>query len=90
MKISSLEWDDENILHVGRHNIDPVEVEDVCYGQHVAYKGKLSRYILYGRTFSGRFIKLVLQKLYDSVFRPVTAYEMTDSEKHKFKQIMSW
>jgi hypothetical protein len=90
VKISSLEWDDENILHIARHSISPVEVEDVCYGKHIAYTGKFKRYILYGYSVSGRYIKLVLQRLYDSVFRTVTAYEMTDSEKHKFKQIKSW
>ena len=90
MEISSLEWDDENILHIARHNIDPAEVADVCYGQHIAFKGKCSRYVLYGRSSSGRYIKLVLQKLYRCVLRPVTAYEMTDSEKHKFKQMKSW
>jgi len=90
MKIATLEWSDDDIVHIGAHGIDPVEVEDVCFERHIAIRGRYGRYILYGQTSTGRHIKLVLEKLYDHVYRPVTAYEMSVSEKHNYKLNKSW
>jgi hypothetical protein len=32
--ISSFEWDDDNILHVDRHQFTPEEAEEVFAGDH--------------------------------------------------------
>jgi len=90
MKIISLEWNDDNIEHVALHGINSAEVEDVCFNSHIAVKGRFGRYILYGQSSAGRFIKLILAKLYDHIFRCVTAYDMIESEKHKYKLKKSW
>jgi hypothetical protein len=36
MQIDDLEWDDRNEAHIARHQVEPEEVEDVCYGNHMA------------------------------------------------------
>jgi uncharacterized DUF497 family protein len=90
MKINSLAWDDENIEHIAQHEIDPVEVEDVCFNQHISIKGSNRRYVLYGQSSAGRYIKLILERLHGHVFRPVTAYDMKESEKHNYKIKRSW
>jgi uncharacterized DUF497 family protein len=90
MKIISLEWSDNDIEHIAYHGINPAEVESVCFDQHISIRGKFGRYILYGQNASGRHIKLVLERLYDHIYRPVTAYDMTVSEKHKYKLKKSW
>lgn len=48
MKISDLQWDDGNVEHIARHNVNPEEVEDVCFGVHIAAKEEGGRYILIG------------------------------------------
>ncbi len=48
MQISELQWDDENIEHIAQHNVNPQEVEDVCFGIHISRREGGRRYILSG------------------------------------------
>ena len=87
MKIDSLNWDDENIEHIiSKHDVTPAEVEDVCFGRHVAYSGENDRYIIYGQTDNGRYLKVVLEHLYGTRFRPITAFDMSKSEKQNYRK----
>ena len=86
MKIQSLHWDDANIEHIARHGLSPVDIEDVCFGEHIAFKGRQMRYILYGKTDSGAMIMVVLERLFGQSFRPITARAMTDKEKHNYRK----
>jgi len=90
MKINSLTWNDDDIEHIADHGINPAEIEDMCFNQHISIKGRYGRYVLYGQSSEGRYIKLILERLYDHVYRPVTAYDMTESEKHNYKIKRSW
>ena len=40
MRIKKLKWDKRNIFHIARHGITVKDVEDVCYGRHIARKAK--------------------------------------------------
>lgn len=86
MRIKGLCWDDANIEHLARHGVDPVEIEDVCFGKHISFRGHRRRYILYGKTEGGRMIMVVLERLSGQVFRPITAREMTESERHSYRR----
>ena len=90
MKITSLEWDDGDVEHIAVHGINPAEVEDICFIQHISIRGRFKRYVLYGQSSSGRYIKLILEKLYDHIYRPVTALDMTEKEKHNYKIKKNW
>jgi uncharacterized DUF497 family protein len=84
--IDELEWDDENIEHIARHNVTPKEVEDVCYSLHIIEKAGEQRYILSGQSASGRFLNVVIECIGKGLFRPITAFEMSDSYKRKYKR----
>lgn len=43
VKIEHLQWDDANIEHVTRHQADPGELEDVCFGMHIARRAEGGR-----------------------------------------------
>ena len=86
MKIESLHWDDVNIEHIARHGLSPVDVEDVCFGEHLVFRGRERRYILYAKTESGAMIMVVLERFYSQVFRPITARPMTEKEKHSYRK----
>jgi uncharacterized DUF497 family protein len=89
MKISGLEWDDINLEHIiGKHGIGPKEVEDVCFGPHYACPAKYNRKVLYGQTTSGKYLMVILERLYGSVYRTITARNMTQNEKRKYNIIM--
>lgn len=88
MRISSLLWDDQNVEHIARHGVTPEEVEEVCFGVHVAVRGRYGRYILYGNTDAGRYLFVVVERIKGGLMRPITAREMTAPEKSRYRRRM--
>ena len=89
MRIVRLEWDDFNIEHIiGKHWITPEEIEDVCFGVHYACTAKYKRKAIYGQASSGKYILVIVVRIYGSVFRPITARNMTVSERRKYDEII--
>jgi uncharacterized DUF497 family protein len=84
--IRELEWDDDNIEHIHHHKVSPVEVEDVCFGLHIGFSGLRYRYVLYGQTRGGRYLKVVLERLQENRFRPITAFDMSDEDKAHYRR----
>jgi len=88
VKIDELYWDDENVEHIALHNVIPQEVEDVCFGVHISGREKGQRYILGGQTADGRYLNVVIEKLGKGMFRPITAFEMSESYKRRYRKIL--
>lgn len=89
MKIKCLKWDDENIEHLmANHRLKANDVEEVCFGSHIVYSVKYHRKAVYGQISSGRYLMVILEQLYDNVFRPITARSMNRAEQRKYKSIM--
>lgn len=86
MIISELQWDDENIEHITRHNVNPQEVEDVCFGVHIGVREGKERYILSGQSASGKYLNIVIERIGKGLFRPITAFEMSENYKHRFRK----
>ena len=90
MRIDGLEWDDINIEHIiTRHGINPSEVEDVCFCNHYVISVKFKRKAVYGKTRSGKYLMVILKRLYDNIYRPITARGMKPSERRKYNSIMN-
>ena len=87
MRINEFEWDSWNIEHIARHAVRSQEVEEACYRKPLIKRSKDGLYIVYGQTFSGRYLFIVIK--YDQgMIYTVTAREMTRSEQkmfHKYK-----
>jgi uncharacterized DUF497 family protein len=88
MRISSLGWDDVNLEHITSKGISPKEVEDVCFSSHYACPAKYNRKAIYGQTTSGKYLMVILERLYGSIYRPVTSRGMKRDEKRKYLGIM--
>lgn len=86
MIISELKWDDENVEHIARHNVNPMEVEDVCFGLHISQKEGDKKYILSGQSADGRYLNVVVERIGRGMFRPITAFEMSKNYKHRYKK----
>jgi uncharacterized protein len=86
VKIESLEWDDINVEHIARHGVSQDEVEDICYGRHFSKKEHRQRYILGGKTGDGRYLDIIIERVKDNVFRPITAFEMSENYKASFRR----
>ena len=89
MRISGLDWDDINIDHImGKHGLNPKEIEDVCFGPHYAIPTEYKRKAVYGQTTGGKYILVILERLYNNFFRPITARGMRTNEQRKYRMIM--
>jgi len=86
MKIDSLYWDDENIEHISKHNVTPQEVEDVCFETHIIRREGDRRYILSGQSANGRYLNVVIERVDRGLFRPITAFEMSESYKRSYRK----
>ena len=89
MRIDELDWDDVNIEHIMvNHYLNPKEVEDVCFGSHYVIPAEYKRKAVYGQTSGGKYIVVILERLYNNIFRPITARGMKRNEQTKYKIIM--
>ena len=86
MKIESLYWDDENIEHIAQHNVNPEEVEDVCFGFHFFKRDREQIYILSGQSAAGRYLNVIIEGIGHGSFRPRTAFEMSENYKRSFRR----
>jgi uncharacterized DUF497 family protein len=84
--ISELEWDDYNIEHIAQHNVSPKEVEELCFGLYIGEKTSGQRYILSGQTESGRYLNVVVERIGGGLFRPITAFDMSESYKARYRK----
>jgi hypothetical protein len=85
MRIAAFEWDDGNLSHIARHRVDADEVEEAFLGRQRLYRTKEGRHILLGRSGTGRYLFVVFE--YSSgTARPITARDMTDSEKRLYRR----
>lgn len=87
MYVSRLDWDEECIEHIARHDVEPDEVQEVCEASsHLARREGRNRYRVYGQTENGRYLFVVLERIKDGDYKPITARDMTDREKRNFRR----
>jgi hypothetical protein len=74
MVITELIWTDDNVDHLAEHAVVPREVYDVIWDDPWFEKRRgRQRYQVYGQTSGGRYLFIVLDREYDTVFYVVTA-----------------
>ena len=88
MRISKLDWDDYRIDHIAQHEIGPDEVWEVCEDSlHWARREGRNRYRLYGQTRDGRYLFVVLEHVEGTIYKPITARDMTEGERQNFRRL---
>ena len=88
MYINRLDWDDYRIDHIAQHDVEPDEVWEVCEDPlHIARRKGRNRYLVYGQTIGGRYLLVVLERIQDSIYKPITARDMTVREKRNFRRV---
>lgn len=82
-----LEWDDDSETHIARHDVTPMEVEQVVNSRprHVA-KGRDDTTQIYGQTNAGRYLLAVIAEGLRGGWTVVTARDMTDTEARTFRE----
>jgi len=85
MKVTGFEWDGRNQRHIWRHRVSFVEAEEVFEGRYFYERGRDGYNLAYGVTAEGRYLFVVFFALGQGVIRVVTARNMTDTEKRRYK-----
>jgi len=86
MRIDVLVWDLRNLEHIARHWVQKEEVEEVIERFHVLRKVWDRRYAIRGQTYAGRYLMVFLDSLGQGRAYVVTAREMTEEEKKRFRR----
>ena len=90
MPVSEFVWPQDRIDHIGRHGVQPEEVEEACFGPALVLsaesKGKNPVYHVLGETEAGRYLLCVVIQFPGGRGYPVTARDMTDKEKSRYRE----
>lgn len=91
LKVDELVWDDWNEDHIGRRGILPEEVEEAVFDRASSFvrtrRQGVMRYLVTGLSDAGRYLFVVLEPLSGNRAYVVTARDMTDGEKRRFKKM---
>lgn len=83
--IQGFDWDDRNREHIGRHDVEPEEAEEIFLGRRLIFRSREGRYIAFGRSATGRYL-IVAFALSEGVARIITARAMTTGEKKRYRR----
>jgi uncharacterized DUF497 family protein len=87
--IGHIKWTDESLEHIARHAVSPQEVEEVCFNEYDApfiRSGRETLHYVFGKTYSGRFLFVVVRFIRQGEIRVITARDMNAWEKNYFRK----
>lgn len=85
--MSSFIWDEENIEHIARHNVEPFEAEDALMDpQRVKFSAHSGNLGIIGATEDGRRLVVIYVKKVKGRIRVITARDATESEAKTYKR----
>jgi len=85
MRISGLEWDEGNVVHLAlRHGIEPEEAEEVFAVAPVFRRTKRGHYAAFGPSRSGRLMVIVFEKKTRGIVRVITGWDMGTAERRYY------
>ena len=53
MHTEGFDWDDKNVAHIARHNVEPEEAEEVFFDKPFIRRSRDGRYIALGQSWAG-------------------------------------
>jgi len=87
--ISSIKWTDKSVEHITKHEVRPIEVEEVCFNEdEVPFirSGRENLHYVFGKTYSGRFLFVVVRFIRRGEVKVITARDMNAWEKNYFRR----
>jgi hypothetical protein len=88
VEVAEFVWAEDRVAHIALHGIEPEEFEEVCFSDALVLRakseGKNPVYYVLGQTDAGRHLFCVVIAFPDGRGYPVTAREMTASEKQRY------
>ena len=87
--ISFIHWEDKSVEHIARHGITPMEVEEACFNEDDSpfiRSGRENLHYVFGKTYSGRFLFVVVKFIKNGKVGIVTARDMNEWERKYFNK----
>ena len=90
--IEELLWDEQNIAHIARHRVTPLEVEEVVFDSESVFldagqPDRPGRLVVLGQTPARRYLAVYLDTPSNGRSYPVTARSMTAKERRLYRDI---
>lgn len=80
-------WDESNIQHIARHNVEPFEAEDALMDpQRVKFSAHSGNMGIIGSTEDGRRLVVIYIKKIEGKVRVITARDATESEARAYRR----
>lgn len=87
MRITDIAWDEETVVHIAKHGVEPKEVEEVCFKMDpFILKGRRNRYYALGQTESGRYLSIIFEYFGQGKAKVITVRAMSESERRLYKR----
>ncbi|GAK41539.1 hypothetical protein TCA2_4030 [Paenibacillus sp. TCA20] len=85
--MSQFIWDEENIQHIARHNVEPFEAEDALMDpQRIKFSAHSGNMGIIGSTEDGRRLVVIYIKKMMGKLRVVTARDATETEAKAYRR----
>ncbi|MFH1758204.1 MAG: BrnT family toxin [Pseudomonadota bacterium] len=87
--ISSIKWTENSVNHIVKHAVTPKEVEEVCFNEEespLVRSGRENLHYVFGKTYSGRYLFVVVRFVRPGEVRIITTRDMNAWEKKYFKK----
>ncbi|MBM4137435.1 MAG: BrnT family toxin [Nitrospira sp.] len=87
--ISYIKWTEKSIKHIARHGVIPREVEEVCFNEEnlpLIRSGRKNLHYVFGKTYAGRFLFIVIRFVRHGEVLIITAREMNEWEKNYYRR----
>ncbi|MBM4348940.1 MAG: BrnT family toxin [Deltaproteobacteria bacterium] len=87
--ISHIKWTETSLEHISRHGVSPEEVEETCFNEDdepLIRSGRENLHYVFGKTYSGRFLFVVVRFIRQGEVRVITARDMNAWEKNYFRK----
>lgn len=79
-------WNDDSEAHIARHNIIPLEIEEAARHPYYTAPGDDGKTLLFGRTYAGRYLTVVMSGAMDGRWYVVTARDMDTKERRAYER----
>ncbi len=86
MKRAAFQWDQDNIAHIARHDVEPYEAEQVLDDDPLILRTRDKKYLAYGQADSGRYLLIVFVWKSSDLIRVITARDLTNAEKKRLRR----
>lgn len=86
MEYLPFEWDEQNLDHIARHDVDPDEAEAAIDNYPLILRTADDKYLAYGQTDEGRFLLVVFIRKPGPLVRVIAARELTEGEKKQYRR----